>query len=60
MNAKLNERRQRAKQRLEQQLKTGKKIVKTEQKVEAVIDLEEADVKRIKREIETLKTRITN
>lgn len=57
MNVKQNERRARAKARLEQQLKSNKKPVKADGK-QQLVDLEEADIKRIKREIEILSSRV--
>lgn len=53
MNGKQNERRIRAKERLEIQLKQGKKPTK-----EGLVSLEDKDVARIKREIESLANKI--
>ena len=52
-------RRERTLTRLEHQLKTNKKKVKDEEtNVEKYVELFEKDIKRINKEIETLKSRI--
>lgn len=59
MNTKLNERRIRAKERLEAQLKKGKKVAKIDG-VDTTTQLTESDVKRIAKEIDILKAKIVN